>query len=267
MSMSISFFKNMMQESKIFIIGQKIKLSKLETLSPSCRVWLQHGCCPGHHSGLHARYLPDLLQLLPGNVHTDPAAVCGPGGGNPLRRCAPAPHTTGRRHRATVPSHESVSQVLHIYRDTVCLIGFFSVSSGDPWPPWYHSQSWWRTLYRGKRVSVEDSGNDRRDLWLFPYWEDLFLFGSLSWSRKSCFSVAHINLIRKKLQKNTENYTVSRRCWSCGLLSLSSQRLNFYSFQWTSKFVSSLNFFRVDCCATPVSWLSFICRVTLVTFP
>uniref|UniRef100_A0A4W6CAL9 Uncharacterized protein n=1 Tax=Lates calcarifer TaxID=8187 RepID=A0A4W6CAL9_LATCA len=52
------------------------------------------GRCPAHHGGLHVRHLPDLLQLLPGNLHTHPAAVCGPGSGNALRRRSPAPHTT-----------------------------------------------------------------------------------------------------------------------------------------------------------------------------
>lgn len=154
--------------------------------SSPCRVWLQHSCRPSHHVGLHARYLPNLLQLLPGDLCTHPAAVCGPGSGNPLRRCPPAPHTTGIGHRATATSSVTVSQAPHVCKDTLCwlwsncLIVSLCVSFGDPRPPRWHSQSRRRSLYRRKRVSVEDSGNDRRDLRLFPYWEDLFVSGSFS---------------------------------------------------------------------------------------
>ncbi|XP_019127162.1 zinc transporter ZIP12 isoform X2 [Larimichthys crocea] len=84
--------------------------AKKKRISAHCsrEVWLQHGCCPAHHGGLHVWHLPDLLQLLPGNLHPHPAAVCGPGSGNPLRRCTPAPHTTGIGHRATAPSSVTI---------------------------------------------------------------------------------------------------------------------------------------------------------------
>lgn len=75
---------------------------KSSKASPFCRVRLQHGCCPAHHSGLHVGNLPDFLQLLPGNLHTHPAAVCGPGSGNAFRRRTPAPHTTGIRRKAAL---------------------------------------------------------------------------------------------------------------------------------------------------------------------
>ena len=167
---------------------QDLKLSKL---SPLYRIWLQHSCCPAHHVGLHARYLSDLLQLLPGNLHTHPTAVCGPGSRNPLRRCPPAPHTTGIGHRATAPSSVIVSQAPYMFKNSLCwrlsncLITSFFVSFGDPRSPRWHSQSWWPTLHRRKGVSVEDSGHDCRDLRLFPYWENIFLFAPFSWPCKS----------------------------------------------------------------------------------
>lgn len=90
--------------------------------SSPCRVWLQHGCCCAHHARLHARHLPDLLQLLPGDLRAHPAAVCGPGSGNSLRRCTPAPHTTGIGYRAIAPSSPTVSQPSHVYKDTHCCL-------------------------------------------------------------------------------------------------------------------------------------------------
>lgn len=102
---------------QLILMCQGLKLSKL---SPLYRVWLQHSCCPADHVGLHARYLSDLLQLLPGNLHTHPTAVCGPGSRNPLRRCPPAPHTTGIGHRATAPSSVTVSQAPYMFKNSLC---------------------------------------------------------------------------------------------------------------------------------------------------
>lgn len=59
-----------------------------------CRVRLQYSCCAAHHPGLHVGNLSDLLQLLPGDLHTHPAAVCGPGCRHPLRRRSHLPRTT-----------------------------------------------------------------------------------------------------------------------------------------------------------------------------
>lgn len=175
------------------------------SVTPPCRVWLQHSCCPAHHGGLHAWYLPHLLQLLPGDLHAHPAAVCGPGSGNPLRRRTPAPHSTGIGHRTTAPSSVTVSQESHMYKETLFwrwskrLIVFLFVSFGDPWSPWRHSQSWWWALYRRKGVSVEDSGHHRWDIRLFPYWKDLLVFSPFSWPRKTLVFCSPYQLMMQKL--------------------------------------------------------------------
>lgn len=172
-----------------------------------CRVWLQHGCCCAHHARLHARHLPDLLQLLPGDLRAHPAAVCGPGSGNSLRRCTPAPHTTGIGHRATAPSSATVSQPSHVYKDTLCclwikcLTVLLFLSFGDPWSPRWHSRSWWRRLHPRKGVPMEDSGDDCWDLWLFPYRKDLFIFCPISWPCKSSVFVTRINLMTQEQLK------------------------------------------------------------------
>lgn len=91
------------------------------------RVWLQYSGRPDHHSGLNVRYLPDLLQLLSGDLRPHLAAVCGSCSGDPLRRCTPAPHTTGMRRCNFLMTLQYVSnwgaffhflKVLDLHEDT-----------------------------------------------------------------------------------------------------------------------------------------------------
>lgn len=131
------------------------------------RVWLQYSGCPDHHSGLNVRYLPDLLQLLPGDLRPHLAAVCGSCSGDPLRRCTPAPHTTGMRCCNFLMMLQYVSNW-----------GVFFIFEGFR-PPWSPSWPQWWTPDRRKSVSVEGPGNDRRNLCLFPHGKAVFITSTL----------------------------------------------------------------------------------------